>query len=151
MTRRTTSAIYAELAGTPQAARQARELARQALGDDHPAVGDAELIVSELFANAIAHSHSGHPGGTIAVAVQAQPQPGDVRILVRDAGSADAPTQKTAAPDSERGRGIAIVSAVATEWGSHVIDGGRLTWCRLSIGQAPTRDPGREPEREACR
>src|SRR5579859_875219 len=149
MTRRTTSAIYAELAGTPRAARQARELARQALGDDHPAVDDAELIVSELFANAIAHSHSGHPGGTVAVAVQAQAQRGDVRILVRDAGGPDTPTHKAADPASERGRGIAIISALATEWGSHTIDGGRVTWCRLGRDMAPARLADREPQREA--
>src|SRR5579859_7665273 len=105
MTRRATSAIYAELAGTPQSARQARDLARQALGEDHPALGDAELIVSEMFTNAIAHSHSGHPGGTVAVAVQAQAQRGDVRILVRDDGGLDAPALTSAEPDSEDGRG----------------------------------------------
>jgi len=148
MTRRT-SAIYAELAGTPQAARQARELARQALGEDHPALDDAELIVSELFSNAIAHSRSGHPGGTVAVAVQAPAHPGDVRILVRDAGGPDAPALTADDSDSEHGRGIAVISALATEWGSHTVDGERITWCRLRSGRTPARVADREPEREA--
>jgi serine/threonine-protein kinase RsbW len=149
MTRRPAGAIYAELAATPDAARQARELARQALGEDHPALGDAELIVSELFANSIAHSHSGRPGGTVAVAVQAQEQPGAVSILIRDAGGPDAPTQQVANPDSERGRGIAIISALATEWGSHTFDGGRVTWCRLHADRTSGPVADREPEREA--
>ena len=50
---------YAELAGTPAAAHDARVLICDLLGDDHPSVHDAALIVSELVSNAIVHSRSG--------------------------------------------------------------------------------------------
>jgi serine/threonine-protein kinase RsbW len=155
VTRRTPADLYAELAGTPHAARQARDLVRDVLGDGHPYGRDAELIASELVTNAVAHTRSGHPGGTVTFAIAARTQPDEVRILVRDDGGPGAPATPAADPDREYGRGLAIVSALATEWGSHAGPTGRATWCRLSADRTPHREPvrhataAREPEREA--
>ena len=146
---RISSGVYAELAGTPYAARQARVLVGDLLGDDHPTVHDATLIVSELVSNAITHSRSGKPGGTLIIAVEMAPQPGSVRIQVRDAGGLEAPILTAAGPDSEHGRGLAIITALAAEWGSETTHAGRATWCRLSTSRraaeaalVPEPEPG---------
>ena len=141
--------VYAELAGTPHAARQARGLVRDLLGNDHPSALDATLIVSELVSNSIAHSRSGRPGGSITIAVEASARPGDVRIAVRDAGGPAVPVLTAADPDSEHGRGLAIITALATEWGSETSRADRTTWCRLSASRQPAAAAARVPEREA--
>lgn len=145
---RISSGVYAELAGTPYAASQARALVGDLLGDDHPTVHDATLTVSELVSNATAHSRSGQPGGTLIIAVEMAPEPGDVRIQVRDGGGLQAPVPTAAGPDGEHGRGLAIISALAAEWASETSDAGRTTWCRLSTSRRAAVTAACVPERE---
>ena len=140
--------VYAELDGVPQAAGQARALVRDLLGASHPSVNDAELILSELVGNSVTHSRSGRDNGTLVIAVEMAPEPGDVHIKVRDAGGPDAPAQAKSGPDSEHGRGLAIVTALAAEWGTQPTLAGRTTWCRLSATPHPDATD-RSPEREA--
>jgi anti-sigma regulatory factor (Ser/Thr protein kinase) len=148
MIRHTHAGIYAELAGTPAAARQARDLVREAVGEGHPFAGDAELITSELVTNAVTYTRSGQPGGSLVLTVRAHPD--QVQILVRDSGGPSAPDWSAAAdPDGEHGRGLAIVSALAAEWGNCASPSGNSTWCRLARDATPGRTAGREPEREA--
>lgn len=148
MIRHTHAGLYAELAGTPDAARQARDLVHEAVGEGHPFADDAELITSELVTNAVTHTGSGQPGGSLVLAVRADPD--QVQILVRDGGGPSAPDWTSAAdPDGEHGRGLAIVSALAAEWGSHASSSGNSTWCRLTHDKTPGRAADREPEREA--
>ncbi len=141
--------MYVELPGTPQAVRQAREIVSHTLGENHPSAHDATLIVSELVSNAIMHSRSGLPGGTLTIVVEVTPQPDDVRIQARDAGGPEAPSLTTADPDSEHGRGLAIVTALATEWGTEASHAGRTTWCRLGASQRPAEAAAHLLEREA--
>jgi hypothetical protein len=52
---------------------------------------------------------------------------------VTDANSV-LPTPRVAAPDDESGRGLALVAALAEEWGSEARTGnaiGKTTWFRL--------------------
>src|SRR5690349_15057854 len=95
-----TFAVYAELDGSPESARDARALVRHALGDNHPSANDAALIMSELVGNAIAHSRSGQPGGTIIVAVETA-APDSVLLRVRDAGGPAFPHKRNAAASAE--------------------------------------------------
>ena len=144
--------VTAELAGSPESARAARALIREALGDDHPSAGDAQLIVSELVSNAIAHSRSGQPGGTLTVEVSARTP--EVFICVNDAGAPEKPAVSSPDPDSEHGRGLGIVAALATEWGTAINSTGRSTWCRLLTQPmqkdqaAMTRKRQAEPEND---
>jgi serine/threonine-protein kinase RsbW len=122
-----------ELAGSPEAARTARALIRQVLGSDHPSAHDAQLVASELVSNghALAHSRSGQPGGTLTLEVSARS--GDVVIRVNDDGGAvREPAVRAPGADSEHGRGLRIVAALAAEWGTEPSASGRATWCRLS-------------------
>jgi len=140
--------VYAELDGIPDAPRRARELIRQVLGSHHPAADDSALIASELVANAVVHSRSGEPGGTLFLSIETASGHSDVRIQVRDAGSLDTPAVATNDRDSEHGRGLAIVSALAPEWGSQPTAVGRTTWARIG-GREPTAIQPHVPEREA--
>ncbi|MFD0772457.1 ATP-binding protein, partial [Streptomonospora algeriensis] len=71
---RPTAAAVSEcrgFSGEPGHCPCARDLVRTALRDRPQLVDDAELVVSELFANACRHTRSGEPGGTLAVSVSA--------------------------------------------------------------------------------
>ena len=142
---RTGYGAYAELPGTFEAAGRARELTRCALGDDHPSLADVALVVSELVTNSVTHSRSGRPGGTLIVGIETAAR-GEVRVQVRDAGSAGAPVRADADQGSEHGRGLAIIAALADDWGTTAGPAGRSTWARLRAGRHAGRD---EPEREA--
>src|SRR5712691_6854777 len=93
-------AVYAEFDGTPESARDARTLVRHALGDDHPQADDAALIMSEL----------------VGIAIETA-EPHSVTIQVRDSGGFTTPRVQGVDADAEHGRGPAIVSALAAEWG----------------------------------
>jgi anti-sigma regulatory factor (Ser/Thr protein kinase) len=93
-----------------------------------PVADDLILLASELAANAILHSESGHPDRTFTV--RATLCPGEyVRVDVTDRGGTWSPDEY----DDERGRGLAMVAAIAGDgnWG---IDGDRacrVAWFRL--------------------
>jgi anti-sigma regulatory factor (Ser/Thr protein kinase) len=80
---------------------------------------DAELVLAELFANAIRHTRSGDAGGTVTVAVTA-----DGVIHVHDLGTTSQPPHPglaAAAPAGARllevsGRGLPIVAVLCPEW-----------------------------------
>lgn len=141
--------VYAELDGTSRAASQARALVRDLLGNEHPSAQEATLVMSELVSNAITHSQSGRPGGIVTVAVEMTAKQGDVRIRVRDAGGPDAPVLTSSDPDSEHGRGLAIVDALAADWGSRTGPAGRVTWCRIEASRRAAAKADRVQEREA--
>jgi serine/threonine-protein kinase RsbW len=72
---------------------------------------DALLCLSELVTNAIEHSQSARPGGRFTV--RASIRPGSLRVEVEDEGG---PWHPTAQHNSQRGRGLCIVAALARDW-----------------------------------
>lgn len=78
----------------------------------------AEVAVAELFANAMQHSRSGKPGGTVLVIVACGP--GGVSVHVHDQGAAHGavPRPRDAGHDAEDGRGLRIVDSLTDKWGS---------------------------------
>jgi anti-sigma regulatory factor (Ser/Thr protein kinase) len=103
------------VAGRPDEVRTARQFIGQAMGDEHPRAGDALLLGSELVTNAVVHSRSGMPGGTVLVVVAQSPRV--VHILVTDEGSADCQPQVAGMPGTESGNGLLLVEALADGWG----------------------------------
>ncbi|MHC5260295.1 ATP-binding protein [Streptomyces sp. UC4497] len=91
------------------AARWARRMTRRFLaGRTGEGVTDAELVVSELVANAT-EAHSGSCRMSLRL------QSGELTVAVHD----DAPGVPRVAPESrtaESGRGIALVQALARRW-----------------------------------
>lgn len=92
------------------------------------AADDVTLCVSELASNAVKHSDSRLPGGTFRV--RASGGPDSVRIEVTDSGGHWLGTQ--AAETSECGRGLAIIGALAADWGVSTRLGSRTVWCLLA-------------------
>jgi anti-sigma regulatory factor (Ser/Thr protein kinase) len=93
----------------------------------------AELLASELLTNAIRHAGLG-PGQTIRLRATL-PRRGRLRLEVSHDG-ADLPFPATVTMPPTRacgGRGLAIVDALAAEWG--VERGGVLTvWAEIVVG-----------------
>ena len=101
-----------------QAAQARRWVRRLAAEAGTLACEEAELVVTELFANAVQHTRSGDEGGTVTVAVTA-----DGVIHVHDLGTTGQPAcpeLAAAAPSEPRlleasGRGLLIVAALCPE------------------------------------
>jgi anti-sigma regulatory factor (Ser/Thr protein kinase) len=127
------------LPGVPESATVARRLTRQLLGAHHPVADTAMLLMSELVTNSVMHSRSRRPGGTVTVAVCAGPT--SVLIQVRDDGGPSEPQLPAGrgGPEgggAEHGYGLLLVDALAETWGTSATTDGRVTWCRLAIGQS---------------
>ena len=104
---------------------QARRLARSCLGGEwSDLAGDAELVVSELVTNATLH---GEPPIVVRVLV------GDrVRVEVHDSGRS-APILLRRNTDAMTGRGLAMVAALAVNWGVDAApSGGKVVWAELA-------------------
>jgi anti-sigma regulatory factor (Ser/Thr protein kinase) len=78
----------------------------------HPALDDSVLVASELAANAIAHTRSGHDGGTFTVHLGMMSST-SVCILVADEGGPTVPNAQRTGIDAESGRGLDLVAAVS--------------------------------------
>jgi serine/threonine-protein kinase RsbW len=91
-------------------------------------IDEAEIVVSELVANAIRHAHS-LPDGTVRVHWKVKNDA--VEVEVSDGGG---PTEPRPAPRSTwaaAGRGLRIVRSLAHEWGVQEDRGGRTVWVAL--------------------
>jgi anti-sigma regulatory factor (Ser/Thr protein kinase) len=122
-----------ELPADPTSARQARSAVRQALaawGMNHLS-GDAELLASELVANAAEHGD----GTPISLALRRHAEPGGqpgVTCEITD-GSPATPRRTEPGPDAERGRGLAIVDALARSSGVRASQAGKTSWFTLAL------------------
>jgi anti-sigma regulatory factor (Ser/Thr protein kinase) len=125
--------MQTELPADLASARQARSAVRQALaawGMGHLS-GDAELLASELVANAAEHGD----GTPIGLALRRHAEPGEQPGLtceVTDTSSA-MPRRTEPGPDSERGRGLAIVNALARSSGVRATQDGKTSWFTLAL------------------
>jgi anti-sigma regulatory factor (Ser/Thr protein kinase) len=95
---------------------------------DATVVDEAEIVVSELFANAVRHANA-LPDGTIRVswAVTADV----VEVSVTDGGGPTTPRPAPPSRWSANGRGLSIVRSLAHEWGVEEDGGGRTVWVSL--------------------
>lgn len=109
---------------TPAAARA---LARDAVerGRATVRVEDVALVVSELVTNAVLH---GDGDITLHVVVGADA----VRIEVADRDPA-LPGPTYAEADAESGRGLLLVSKIASRWGVREEQPGKVVWADLAV------------------
>ena len=77
-------------------------------------VGDVALIASELVGNAVRYARP-LAGGVLEVSWSVGPD--CVRLQVTDGGGPSVPHRHDAGPADVRGRGLAIVTALASAWG----------------------------------
>lgn len=85
----------------------------------------AELVVSELVANAVLHGGSG-------VEIRISRLHDRVRLEVLDTGPG-LPVPRDAHPSDTGGRGLSLVAAVAAHWGVLRDATGKTVWCELPI------------------
>lgn len=71
----------------------------------------AELLLSEVLTNAVRHAHA--PGRDVLTRCVLLPTL--LRVEVSDAGDG-LPVPREAAPDAESGRGLTLLTALATTW-----------------------------------
>jgi anti-sigma regulatory factor (Ser/Thr protein kinase) len=100
----------------------------------------ATLLTSELVTNAIQHTDSGTPGGTVTVVVIEVPS--GVLVEVVDDGSAGTPVVKGDLYAAE-GHGLFLVQQLAAQWGYLRDQAGTTVWFHLAKGDEPS-DPDRE-------
>jgi anti-sigma regulatory factor (Ser/Thr protein kinase) len=88
----------------------------------------ATLLTSELVTNAIQHTDSGAPGGTVTVVIIGVP--GGVLVEVVDDGSAGTPVVKGDLYAAE-GHGLFLVQQLAAQWGYLRDPAGTTVWFHL--------------------
>ena len=89
----------------------------------------ATLLTSELVTNAIRHTDSGAPGGTVTVVIIGVP--GGVLVEVVDDGSPGTPIVKDELFAAE-GHGLFLVQALAAQWGYLRDPAGTTVWFHLA-------------------
>ncbi|SED88776.1 Anti-sigma regulatory factor (Ser/Thr protein kinase) [Streptomyces sp. 3213] len=115
--------------GFPEEVSRARRWTRDILRGS-PLAEDAELIVSELSANAILHTASGREAGTFHLALAVSSQV--VALSVTDGGgTGTAPKVEHRGQEAEHGRGLGMVSAIAHRVVVHDSDGGHTVTAEL--------------------
>ncbi|TPQ18423.1 ATP-binding protein [Streptomyces sporangiiformans] len=97
----------------------------------HELIDAAQLCVSELTSNVITHVGIGTPT-TLAVSMSGT----HLRIEVHDPDTRALPTLVSANCDSEAGRGMTLIDALADRWGVQLLADRKVTWCELETGLA---------------
>ena len=128
------------LAPVPESIAVARSVVRAVAGDGVVAVGDAELLTSELVTNAIRYG-----GSDIELSVVLDAD--GLTVTVHDDGGElprVAPAQPPAGAVS--GRGLQMVAQVADSWGVSTDDErtGKRVWFTMAAG-APRAPATRQP------
>jgi anti-sigma regulatory factor (Ser/Thr protein kinase) len=116
------------LAAPGEARHFATDTLTELLGDAVPDAlsDDVALVVSELVTNAV---RAGSP--TIRLDVSVSPEH---RVLVRVTDSAEGwPHPRDARIEDPGGRGLALVSAVATSWGARLDESSKTVWAELAL------------------
>ena len=118
-----------ELAPDPAELRTARRFVDETLTDWglEPFCDDARLITSELSANAVVHART-----DFRVTLRSD-GPGHLRIEVRD-GKARMSSPVAPREAATGGRGLVLVSTLATSWGTQVVGDGKVVWVELHAG-----------------
>jgi len=113
--------------GQPTLVAQSRRFVAAVL-NGCPLTDTAVLLTSELVTNALAHTPSGD-GGSFEVIVWRDA--GSVLVAVLDDGSDRNPATVGIDLDSESGRGLGLVAALADRWGHQGGAAARAVWFLL--------------------
>lgn len=123
------------LLGRPEHVRTARQFVTRTIGHDHPKADAAMLLTSELVTNAVTHSRSRLPGGTVELVVSTNSS--GLLISVTDNGSDSKVPTIGVNPGGQNGNGLLLVESLADVWG-YLHDLARtVVWFRLCTHEAP--------------
>ncbi|WP_344493829.1 ATP-binding protein [Nonomuraea monospora] len=117
------------LSPTPQSVPGGRKWVRQLL--DRWDLGEikwrAELLVTELIANAIKHAQTGGAPVTVLVMYAA----GTLRIEVRDRDTDNLPVRRRSTPEDENGHGLLLVETYSDRWNVRLNERNKTVWADL--------------------
>jgi serine/threonine-protein kinase RsbW len=116
-----------ELTPKPASVRAARVFAAGVLGEDGVEASVIELavlLVSELVTNATVHARS-------KVRVTVHVDTNWVRVEVRDEGPGG-PVLRPTTRDALKGRGLAVVDRLSTDWGTDRRQGSKTVWFEIA-------------------
>ncbi|MFJ4595157.1 ATP-binding protein [Kitasatospora sp. NPDC088861] len=96
----------------------------------------AELLLGELFANAVQHTDA--PTDRL-IEIRFSLTADRLRLEVHDAGTGR-PSLHTPTPDDEHGRGVLLVNELAEKWGCCPRAGGvgKFVWALIAPAPSPT-------------
>lgn len=119
-----------ELQAHPAEARRARACTREQLADWglDELVETAELLVSELVANALMHTTT--PAQLRLVYHHA------LRLEVSDS-STGTPQRQDAALSDTNGRGLELIHLFSDRWDWHTHEIGKTVWCEMDTSPVP--------------
>ncbi|MFB7426058.1 ATP-binding protein [Streptomyces hydrogenans] len=133
---------------TPRGARLARRLVSHRLHKwGHPynttANDTVTLLAAELTANAVRHGHVPGRDFHLRLTVDASADAGTgtgtgrptrIRIEVTDTRTERLPALTAPTPDAEAGRGLHLVAALATRWGTtpRIAAPGKTVWAEIN-------------------
>lgn len=98
-------------------------------------VHDVVLVASELVGNAVVHTDGtddDHGRSAPPVDVRWDLEDGTVLLQVADA-STDVPRTQRPSSTASSGRGLAIVAAIADDWGVRRTERGKQVWARVPV------------------
>ncbi|MFE5162645.1 ATP-binding protein [Streptomyces sp. NPDC056697] len=134
--------VPAGLEEVPKARRRVVELAKSlGLSLDEAAMDDLALLAGEVIANAIVHT-----GASCTVCVAASGS--RVQVEVTDVDRADL-SPRRADLDDETGRGLFLINALASDWGTRLDGAGKVTWFTLGPERALADGPASTSTRTA--
>jgi len=114
------------MAGDARVLKKARSTIRSLMEDEMPEARDiAVLLTDELVTNAILHG-----GGSFTLSADMGCD--ILRVVIADT-SPIAPSVLVQSAEREHGRGMAIVEALATDWGTERSDTGKTVWFELDL------------------
>nr|WP_205807901.1 ATP-binding protein [Micromonospora sp. HNM0581] len=102
-------------------------------------LADLVAVLAELVGNAVRHAGP-LPGGVVRVAwrLRQTPEGPQLRLRVTDGGAAGVPQIRPPDPDAADGRGLHIVSGLATSWGVERDGLGQSVWADFDpVGDRP--------------
>jgi serine/threonine-protein kinase RsbW len=127
--------------GRPDQVLLARQFVVSALVEDAPIRDVARLLVSEVTTNALRHTASGTAGGGFRVSYELRDD--QLRVEVYDAGALTTPQRRAHDLEALGGRGLELLDALASRWGTLGGPEGRVVWFELDLGASRSR--GRHP------
>lgn len=110
--------------GAAAASRQVVRTRLAELGVRGEQADDILLVTSELVTNAIEH-------GSGAVLLELGHDDHGLELSVYD-GSSTPPVLRAGDPVAARSRGLHLVEALATAWGTEPVAGGKCVWARFA-------------------
>jgi hypothetical protein len=114
----------------PRSVRAGRQFAGETLAQwGHPEHADTvRLLVSEILTNAVRQARA-------PIGLRVHRSTTEIVTEIFD-DNPHLPQRRLAGPDDECGRGLMLVEALATEWGTRPGPAGKTVWFTVALSQA---------------